>query len=90
MGTGENMFQSTYTYLSEIKEYYRYSDHAVVKARLVEIDGKKLMQIREKFSEHNVCSGCGLLLSVRFDRNVPTYLPPVTFHERHRPLKEEK
>ncbi len=86
----ESMFRSTFKYLSESKEYYRYSDHATVTARLVEIDGKKLMQIRTKPSGTSTCPGCGLLLSARVDRNVPTYLEPVTFHARHRPMKEEK
>lgn len=90
MGTEGNILQSTFKYLSEAKKYYRYSDHATVTARLVEIDGKKLMQSRQKPSDTSECPGCGLLLSLVFDRMPPTYLRPVEFHGRHRPMAEKK
>ncbi len=91
MDMEENTLQFSFKYLSEPKKYYRYSDHATVKARLVRIDGKKLMQILEKPSETRVCPGCSLLLSIRVGRRLGlrTYLEPAEFHKRHRPMVDK-
>lgn len=91
MGTGGYILQFSFRYLSDLGRYYRYSDHAVVSARLVEIGGRKLMRIKpERLEEALACSECKSVLSVLVDKNVAFYLEVDDFHKRHRPIKEEK
>jgi hypothetical protein len=89
-GEGDENMASNTLVLSEWKNYKRYSDSVNLEARLVNLKGKKMMQVREKKGEDFVCPCCAALLSKGNGKLVPQFvLEPAVFHQRHRPLDKD-
>lgn len=73
--------------LSQWARYKRYSDSKEVSARLVEKEGKKMMEVHEKVMGPFCCPKCGEVLSQADTNGFPdTYLEPPIFHDRHKPI----
>jgi hypothetical protein len=73
--------------LTEWKRYKRYSDNRRVKARLIERDGKKLIEINEPRMETFSCPFCGEMLTQADTGSFPNFfLEPPIFHQKHKPV----
>jgi len=91
VGSKDDTTQSMWQFRSDEMTFKRYSDHKRVSARLVETKaGRKLMRVVEPESENIVCPGCQTTLSVCFPEagNI-SYLSPVDFHARYKPVDRE-
>lgn len=81
--------------LGDWKRYKRYCDNVILYGRLVEMGGKKYIQIREKKGAGGqlVCPHCQTILS-EASRQLPqdslpdAFLSPEIFHQRHTPKPE--
>ena len=72
------------------KKYKRYSDNVKLEARLIEVEGRKLIQVKESRTGDFVCPHCGQVISHgNAHKFPPTILDPKVFHERHRPLDKD-
>jgi hypothetical protein len=72
------------------RRYKRYSDNVKLEARLIEVDGRKLMEVREPRGETIVCPSCSFVISQQGGLDMPNnIMDPQTFHSRHRPLDKD-
>lgn len=79
------------SHLSPWMPYQRHSDSAKVRARIVQQDEEKLMQVEEPLSEEVRCPECKYLLEERNERTTRTYLLATwRFHKTHRLLDKPK
>lgn len=79
--------KSSLVQLSPWKNYKRRVDNVPVSARLVNLDGTKLLEVKESRGSEFRCPDCKYLLTQREAEEVPNFfLEPPVFHEFHRPL----
>ncbi len=63
------------------------ADNVHLTARLVSLDGEKLLEVKESKSDDFVCPDCKHLITQRNGKEFPNFLlEPKNFHETHRPI----
>lgn len=73
---------------SEWLQYKRYSDNVKLEARLVEWEGRKLMEVKTSSTGPHLCPECKCTLSVGIGRKgiMTTFLEVADFHAKHKPI----